>query len=248
MKKNRIFAIVALLAVIVSSVVVFQACRKNKSVTDQQIIENQQTKPVISYNKKTGQTTTTIDINEFQAKFNDQLGIKGDERYIVAGIEFDNIIDTNQKDGENTKAVKLTVLDTEEEISQTHWFCNGFWEINESGENVDFYLSKDFIDGDFSYYTADENGYYRINVNHGSFVSTDTINKPEMGPLLPWDLSCTTTYPCTACDKDFHSWSWECKCKRYYDIPNAIPYCSGTTTNNTITWGLTGLTIIVMII
>ncbi|MDO5342830.1 MAG: hypothetical protein Q4F69_10325 [Bacteroidia bacterium] len=111
MKKNRIFAIVALLVVIVSSVVVFQACRKNKSVTDQQIIENQQTKPVISYNKKTGQTTTTIDINEFQAKFNDQLGIKGDERYIVAGIEFDNIIDTNQKDGENTNKNNLDSRD-----------------------------------------------------------------------------------------------------------------------------------------
>ena len=170
MKKNRIFAIVALLAVIVSSVVMFQSCKKNEPVNN---IANK--KPIAVKNTKTGEITYNVELSKIQSKIDEFTKSKGGDEILVESwcITEDGI--------DNSPVLRLSVIDTDIEGGAKIGFFNSFVETECKDDEILYYLNEQVSSGNYSYLTSDGEVDYIITVENNIVVSTEIY-----GEKAPW--------------------------------------------------------------
>lgn len=183
MKKNRIFAIVALLAVIVSSVVVFQACKKDEVSKNTPITESTKLVPIAVKNLKTGVVKYEISALDIQNSVN--YFEKNNDRYIVESIKIIENDDDHSKDG-----LQYTIMDTELESTSTTFMSYDFFNIEHSGDELSYFLDNDIVNGNFSYVDRSTDGDYLITVSNFCITNIEKLSSNDKAPRPRVKVTC----------------------------------------------------------
>jgi len=145
MKKNKIFAIIAILAITISGVLVFQACKKGETNTTP-TTENSKPMPFAVKNLKTGEIVYNVTAEKLQSEMENRNLFKGDDRYIIESLQITNV--SSKRD--EKEFIKCSIIDTETEITTTH-FLNSEFIDKETTENiVNYYIDDEIMSGNFS--------------------------------------------------------------------------------------------------
>lgn len=166
-------------------------------------------RPIASIDLSTGKVSYSFDLNELSEKFNSTF--KEEDRFIIESFELEeNSILMNDS---IYSALKIVIIDTEEEISYTHWLCDGFLETALENNHLDYYLSDSICDGNFSFISPDRGKHLLNTVQDGVLVSSNYIEQLDLvPPIFPWDLTCMTGEKCLECDKELWKLGWHCSC------------------------------------
>jgi hypothetical protein len=202
-----------ILLFIAVSLISIYGCNKDKEDEHQNIqsynAENVK-KAIATLNTTTGNISYGFDIKALTEKVNSVT--KEDDRYIIESFELEprSILMNDSIH----PALKIVIIDTEEETTYTHWLCDGFLEKILDSNNIEYYLSENIYDGSFSFISPDDGKYRLSTVQDGLLVSSESVEHLDsFPPIFPWDLTCTTTNHCFQCGKDFWKAGWHCSCE-----------------------------------
>ena len=236
--------------------VVCVACNKDKETPVQEANSNSENepnteaverKPIATKNLSTGEISYAFSMKDFQKSLDKEMETKGEiDRYIIETIEIEE--NAFQYENKSLSALKVVLIDTELEKSDTHWLFGGFIDEIIHGNEKVFYLGEDIYDKEYSFCTSGTTNRL-VSMQDKKIISIDTINGIEYGAVFPWNLSCTTGPKCTrGCEKNNPQGllgGWGCECKNGYN-PDSGVYCSGTSdSGNTIT--LIGIIVAIII-
>ena len=229
MKKNRIFAIVALLAVIVSSVVVFQACKKNEPVNN---IANK--KPIAVKNTKTGEITYNVELSKIQSKIDEFTKSKGGDEILVEswGITEDGM--------DNSPVLRFSIIDTENESSEKIGLYNSYIDKIYTNDLIEYYLSDYVISGNYTYFTSDGMSDYLITVENFEVVSVEILSEKSQRSSAV-QVTCTTEEHCVNQRGCFPTDSGCSPCETGLQYPNEYYKCTQTASGTfscTCIWAL----------
>ena len=247
--------IMATLMVALVVAVVFVGCKKEKETPVQEASNNSdnqpntevvERKPIAAKNLSTGEISYAFSMKDFQKSLDKEMETKGEiDRYIIETIEIEE--NAFQYENKSLSALKVVLIDTELEKSDTHWLFGGFIDEIIQGNEKLYYLGEDIYDKEYSFCKAGATNCL-VSMQEESIISIDTINGLEYGPVVPWNLSCTTGPRCTNCRKNNPQgyWGgWTCECRDGYN-PGSGVYCTGTSdSGNTI--ALIGIVVMIII-
>ena len=221
--------IMATLMVALIVAVVCVACNKDKETPVQEANNNSENepntevverKPIAVFDKNTGTMTSLIDIDTLNAKLNEVCATRGEaNRYVFESIE---VLDSVPFNNEIMAVIKVVILETETESSNSAWFANGFIE-KFIENNVYYYSDQKLTNGEFKYLTKKAEGTELVTLSNGVIINSIPVadsllsysNRP---PQYPWELEChrqncgegcqvsldrpTYSYVCSRCNPD----------------------------------------------
>lgn len=213
--------------------VVLVGCKKDKKTPVQEANNNSENepnievvdrKPIATMDMKTGEITYSFTIDQLTSVLNENRTYN--DNYVVESFKIEpNSIP--MPDSSYT-ALKIVILDTENEVSETHWLYGGFLDSKMDSQNIYYYLSEAVGSGNYTYMMKGKDAV-SMNVQNGTITSIDTIENPDYWhPIFPWDVTCTTGPRCSECRKPFYKAGFHCECVNGYN-PHDGMYCSETT-------------------
>lgn len=216
MKKNKIFAIVALLAVTISGVLVFQACKKSEQ-NIQKPMANSNRKPIAVYNHLNKKMEYKFDIEKINEYFNQNLSKDNSSgKYIVESIA---VLDENPIQNDSLQEVKFVVIDTDSEETYTVWLMGSFTNKIINNNSTEYYLSEDLDDNNYKCYHGGKDGKCsEITVNEQGY-SVKEVNNMCFSCRWKWWLICKKEGSCQA---------WDCQKVNggsYWACPGDVYHC-----------------------
>ena len=185
MKTRRILMGALALAMVAATVI---ACSKEKETkVAQQTTENNERKPIATYDNATGQMTYHFDMSEIQQKMNAGENAKTEQdRYLVESIV---VLDNAPSDINVMPEIKITILDTEEECSYTTWCMDYFTDKRVSTTSTSYYLDEEVASKNFNCYTTNGTNYQITFVNGGITITEDP-SIPDYTFRPKWFFTC----------------------------------------------------------
>jgi hypothetical protein len=189
-------------------IVTFIACTKEKEqINIQSLNEVDGRKPIATFDNATGVITYSFDLSEVQQKISSDLALRSDQdRFIIESIIIE---DSVPSDIRVLPEIRITVLDTEEEVSYTMWYMRKFAnkEVNKDGTN--YYVDSEVRTGiyEFAYHIGDT--YYKANVN-GNEITTTEIDSTLCKDMIRWFFVCLQKGCEVSCTKGGSFWHGYC--------------------------------------
>ena len=184
MKTRRILMGALALAMVAATVI---ACSKEKETkVAQQTTENNERKPIATFDKATGQMTYHVGVEHLQAAM---------DKYTTSKRVGDVIVEswsiTDNGSTENP-IMMLSVLEVDTESSSKIAMYNTFVEADSHGNATEYYLTDLIRSGNYNYITSDAQDTYLVTVENNEVVSVELYNAKA-----PWTGGVTIT-----CDRE----------------------------------------------
>lgn len=211
MKKFRFTMGTLILAMMATT---FMACNKEKesSVVQQTTgTEDVVRKPIATTDLKTGVTTFTYSIEEYQS-FLDRITQNRKEGSDLV-FEYIEIMDNNAKTSIPELTLECSVIDVKRECSHVMWLNNEFFDIVNNGNTIKYFIKEEIEDGNFSFLSYCKSGAYLITVTNHEYQAElfDTGTKSNRPPKKR-QVSCEKE-DCqlgTCQPADFGDYGWGC--------------------------------------
>lgn len=185
MKNFRV--LMGTLALAMAAVIFFACSKEKESNVVQQTTENNERKPIATYDNATGKMTYHFDMSEIQQKMNAVENAKTEQdRYVVESIV---ILDNAPSDIDVMPEIKITILDVEEECSYTTWCMDYFTDKRVSTTSTSYYLDEEVASKNFTCYTTNGTNYQITFVN-GGFTITEDPSLPDNAFRPKWFFTC----------------------------------------------------------
>ena len=197
--------------------VVFVGCKKEKETPVQEANNNSENKPdtevverkpIAIYDNATGQMTNYFDLAEIQQKTNETLAAKTNTNKFV--IESVQIEDSNPTDVSVNPEIRITILDTDEEVSYTMWYMEHFVDKKVNANQTHYYQNQEVDSGvyEFAYRIGDT--YYKASVNGNEITTIETDSTLCMG-MIRWFFVCLQQGCGVSCEKGGSFWNGYCE-------------------------------------
>ena len=194
--------------------VAFIACNKDEQQTnDQTNGEALIKKPIASTDLKTGVTTFTYSIEEYQLLLDQLMNeIKDENDFVFESID---ILENNAKSSIPELTLECSVIDVSRERSIVIWLNDEFFDIVEEGSSRNYYFKQDVVGRDFSFLSHCASGTYLISVTGDEYhaeLFNDWNDAKSNRPPKKRQVSCERT-DCqlgTCQPTDFGDYGWGC--------------------------------------
>jgi len=182
MKKNKFFAIVAILAITISGVLVFQACKKGEpinNVTDKN--------PIAVKNIKTGEIKYNVELSKIQSKVDEFTRSRGGDEILVESWSI-------TEDGpDDSPVLRFSLIDTDSESSEKVGLLHCI-DVECDDNGTEYYLSDYVSTGNYEYITSDGVTDYLATVENFEVVSLEIVGKRERQQVI--EITCKTSHHC----------------------------------------------------
>ncbi|MBO5848949.1 MAG: hypothetical protein J6R17_07075 [Bacteroidales bacterium] len=207
------------------------SCKKNDENSNQNNSKSET--PIAIYNNEKGIMTYSFDIDMLNIKINEQFATRTEQpsnRYIVESVQ---ILDSLPSNSNVKPEIKIVILDTENETSNTFWLMEFFTYKITSSSKTEYYLNEDVKRGVYTMATILDGFVYKLHVNGENYLTEKIIDSPfstssdYLVMAKNWFVCCTATN-CTK-DECIKSGTW----KNTYCTPCESP---GTCTRGPVPW------------
>ena len=199
----------SIFAMVTGSIFALYSCNKDDDETlDPSYQEPQNGKLLAVTDNNTGRTTYHFDIEKMNMLLNEKLTSKtSSDRYVVESME---IVDTNPLNANQPAEIKMTILDTEEELSGTLWMMRDYTKKIVGEQTTSYYVDNKVTTGKYEFAYRDGDKLFVVHVNGSSYVITEE-NPMKESQLPRWILGCTSENCGRPCEKDGTFWNAFCK-------------------------------------
>lgn len=211
MKTFRKISVVLLVIGIV--VATFFACSKEKEQANvQTATETIINKPIATTDLKTGITTYTYSVDEYQALLNEITSTKTEDDYIFESIE---ILDNDAKTNISELTLECSIVDVSRERSIAIWLNDEFFDIINDGSTRQYFIKQEILEGNYSFLSHCASGTYLITVTNNVFsveLCNDWKDAKSNRPPKKRQVSCSKD-DCrlgTCQPADFGDYGWGC--------------------------------------
>jgi hypothetical protein len=206
------------------------SCKKEEKTNPD---ESTSEKAIAVYDNKTGIMTYNFDAEMLTMKINEQFATRTEQpsdRYIVESVQ---ILDSVPSNSNIKPEIKIVILDTENETSNTFWLMEFFTYKITSSSKTEYYLNEDVKKGVYTMATILDGFVYKLHVNGENCLTEKIIDSPfstssdYLVMAKNWFVSCTATN----CKQNecIKSGTW----KNTYCTPCESP---GTCTRGPVPW------------
>ena len=198
----------SIFAMVSGSMFALYSCNKDdEDISNPTYQEPQNGKLLAVTDNNTGRTTYHFDIDRMNILLNEKLCSKASsDRYVVESME---IVDTNPLNASQPAEIKLTVIDTEEELSGTLWMMRDYTKKIVSEQTTSYYVDHKVTTGKYEFAYRDGDKLFVVHVNGSNYVITE--EDPENIAKMPrWFLGCQQVNCAHQCTKNGTFWDAYC--------------------------------------
>ena len=199
MKKFRILMGAMVLAMVAATVI---ACSKEKETkVAQQTTENNERKPIATYDNATGQMTYHVSVEQLQKAMDDHSMKKNVDEYVVESWQI------TEEENEIQPVFRYTLINTDTESSSSTALFGSFVERVVGENHVDYFLAEDIASGNYAFVAKDGAVDYQITVVDGEVSSVVELGQAKGYTAQEEDKymieckkigPCINEYPCWA--------------------------------------------------
>lgn len=161
---RKISAVLLAIGIVVAT---FFACNKEKEQTNvQTATETIIHKPIATTDLKTGITTYTYSVDEYQALLNEITSTKTEDDYIFESIE---ILDNDAKTNIPELTLECSIVDVSRERSIAIWLNDEFFDIINDASTRQYFIKQEILEGNYSFLSHCASGTYLITVTNNVF-------------------------------------------------------------------------------